>query len=113
MDGGKGVVDGDRHGLVGQRAAVPQGGDDLGQGQDGVAAVGQVGQVGAELLHADVRCRDGVLAEAMVHEDDGGRALGRARRQGRGQQDQGRQQDGQEPAHGWQSPGGLHSDSCI
>ena len=66
------VVDGDADGALRQRPAGVDGGEDLGHRQHGVAAARQVLDVRFELGERDAGRRVLVLAEAVIHHEDGG-----------------------------------------
>ena len=72
IDRAIGVVDGNPDGLVGKRRAGAQRGDDIGQGQYAVAAGDEFLDLRLELIDPDVGRRQGILAEAVIHDDHGG-----------------------------------------
>lgn len=71
-----GVVDGDGDRLVGQWRAGAQGVDDVFQRQDLVAALNQIADVGVELFQSDVGAWRLRYAEAVVHQQYRGAAVG-------------------------------------
>ena len=71
VDRHKGIVDGDTDGPFRQRVFRPQARDDFRQRQNRVFRLGEFGQVGFELIDADIRRWMRIFTKAVIHHDDG------------------------------------------